>query len=306
MSAIDFTYRYSPHNPKPFFVPQDWEAASVFLQGGNAMIARFYEACRVGAFEPGVGPPVVEISESEAHGTPVGEDGYPIQMPFALVLGCSDARAPTELLFGQEFNDIFNIRVAGNVLAEEGVGSLLYALRTFVPDSPHRDGRSLKLAVVLGHRGCGAVRATVKTFRAGLAAADIFGDPIGSLVSKIASPSLPLASELFDEVYGEGASASDASLNAMVDLVVHLNAAWVSREMKGWVDREGPPTSDRVGVVFGVFDPADWRVHARPASPSDPAPESFGPPPRDLADLRDYGRDVLARLSKTGGPVSRS
>ena len=295
---IDFTYRFRPDDPKPLFVPRDWEDASVFLQAGNALICRFYDACRRGGLKPGSRPPVVEISASEAGGTPVGEDGLPIQMPFALMLGCSDARVPTELLFGQEFNDIFNIRVAGNVLAEEGIGSLLYALRTFSPAPTHPDGRSLRLAGVLGHRGCGAVKATVSTFQSGPIAAKIFGDPIGSLVAKIAAPPLAVAAELFDAKYGAGASNEPGHFNRLVELVVYLNAAWVAHDVREWVEAEGEETATRVGVIYGVFDPTDWRVNCLPPTPSDPAPISFGQPPRSHAELRELGQEVLNRLAQ--------
>lgn len=73
------------------------------------------------------------------------------QKPFATVLGCSDSRVPIELVFDQGFGDLFVVRVAGNVIADDVVGSMAYAalhLRT-------------PLFVVLGHAGCGAVSAAV-------------------------------------------------------------------------------------------------------------------------------------------------
>jgi len=73
------------------------------------------------------------------------------QKPFAVLLGCSDSRVPVELVFDQGFGDLFVIRVAGNVIAEDVFGSIQYA------------GRHLgtRLFVVLGHEGCGAVSATL-------------------------------------------------------------------------------------------------------------------------------------------------
>ena len=52
----------------------------------------------------------------------------PKQAPFAIVVGCSDARVPIEMLFGQGFNDLFVIRVAGNVLGDVCMGSIEFAL----------------------------------------------------------------------------------------------------------------------------------------------------------------------------------
>ena len=82
--------------------------------------------------------------------------GAPQQRPFAAVLGCSDARVPIELIFNEGPNDLFVIRVAGNGLGSEVLGSLRYALDHL--------GGSLKLIVVLGHSGCGAVSAAVDIF----------------------------------------------------------------------------------------------------------------------------------------------
>lgn len=80
----------------------------------------------------------------------------PKQRPFAAVLGCSDARVPIELIFNEGPNDLFVIRVAGNGLGTEVLGSLKYAVE-------HLAG-SLKLIVVLGHSGCGALTAAVDVF----------------------------------------------------------------------------------------------------------------------------------------------
>ncbi len=74
------------------------------------------------------------------------------QRPFAVVLGCSDSRAPAELVFDQGLGDLFVIRVAGNVVAPSGIGSVEFAVSKF--DTP--------LVVVMGHTRCGAVGATVE------------------------------------------------------------------------------------------------------------------------------------------------
>lgn len=73
------------------------------------------------------------------------------QAPFAIILGCSDARVPAELVFDQGLGDLFVIRVAGNIVAPSQVGSVEFAAEMF--DTP--------LVVVLGHTLCGAVMATI-------------------------------------------------------------------------------------------------------------------------------------------------
>lgn len=74
------------------------------------------------------------------------------QKPFATILGCADSRIPPELIFDQGFGDLFVIRVAGNVLGDDVIGSLEYAVHHV----------KTPLIVVLGHEGCGAVTAAVQ------------------------------------------------------------------------------------------------------------------------------------------------
>ena len=73
------------------------------------------------------------------------------QRPFAMILGCSDSRVPPELVFDQGFGDLFVIRLAGNVIAPGVTGSIQYAHRHL----------GTSLLVVLGHEGCGAVKAAL-------------------------------------------------------------------------------------------------------------------------------------------------
>ena len=74
------------------------------------------------------------------------------QEPFAILLGCSDSRAPAEIVFDQGLGDLFVIRVAGNIVEPSQIGSVEYAATTF----------GTRLVVVLGHTGCGAVAATIE------------------------------------------------------------------------------------------------------------------------------------------------
>jgi carbonic anhydrase len=79
------------------------------------------------------------------------------QRPFAVVLGCSDSRAPAELVFDQGLGDLFVIRVAGNVVAPSGIGSVEFAVSRF----------GTPLVVVMGHTLCGAVAASVQALEQG-------------------------------------------------------------------------------------------------------------------------------------------
>eukprot|EP00747_Dinoflagellata_sp_TGD_P183471 gnl/TRDRNA2_/TRDRNA2_38370_c0_seq1.p1 gnl/TRDRNA2_/TRDRNA2_38370_c0~~gnl/TRDRNA2_/TRDRNA2_38370_c0_seq1.p1 ORF type:complete len:342 (+),score=73.72 gnl/TRDRNA2_/TRDRNA2_38370_c0_seq1:102-1127(+) len=71
------------------------------------------------------------------------------QYPSVAILGCSDSRVPVEIIFDQGLGDIFVVRVAGNCLGYATKASLLYAVEHL----------KVKVIVVLGHEGCGAVKA---------------------------------------------------------------------------------------------------------------------------------------------------
>ncbi len=73
------------------------------------------------------------------------------QNPFAVILGCADSRVPPEIVFDQGLSSLFVVRVAGNILDNEILGSIEYAL----------DHLGVPLIMVLGHERCGAVKATV-------------------------------------------------------------------------------------------------------------------------------------------------
>jgi carbonic anhydrase len=75
-----------------------------------------------------------------------------VQEPLAIVLGCSDARVPAEIVFDQGLGDLFVIRVAGNIVAPSQVGSVEFAAAAF----------GTRLVVVLGHTHCGAIHATLE------------------------------------------------------------------------------------------------------------------------------------------------
>ena len=71
------------------------------------------------------------------------------QFPFAALLSCIDSRVPAELVFDQGIGDVFNVRVAGNIVNRDVLGSLEYSCKV----------AGSKVIVVLGHTKCGAVTA---------------------------------------------------------------------------------------------------------------------------------------------------
>jgi carbonic anhydrase len=70
------------------------------------------------------------------------------QFPFAIILSCIDSRTSAELIFDQGLGDIFSVRVAGNILNDDIIGSMEFACKV----------AGSKLVVVLGHSKCGAIK----------------------------------------------------------------------------------------------------------------------------------------------------
>jgi len=91
------------------------------------------------------------------------------QYPFAAILSCIDSRVPAELVFDQGIGDIFSVRVAGNIVNEDILGSLEYSCKV----------AGSKIIVVLGHSKCGAVTAACNNVKLG---------NITSLLQKIKVP----------------------------------------------------------------------------------------------------------------------
>lgn len=74
------------------------------------------------------------------------------QYPFAVILSCIDSRVPAEMVFDQGIGDLFSVRVAGNIVNEDVLGSIEYGCKV----------AGSKIVVVLGHTKCGAVTAACK------------------------------------------------------------------------------------------------------------------------------------------------
>jgi len=79
-----------------------------------------------------------------------------VQHPFAVIVSCSDSRVPPEIVFDQGLGDLFIVRVAGNIINDQGLGSIEYAV----------DHLGSHLILVLGHQRCGAVQAAKETIAA--------------------------------------------------------------------------------------------------------------------------------------------
>lgn len=168
------------------------------------------------------------------------------QEPFAVILGCSDSRVPTEIVFDRGPGDLFVIRVAGNIVAPSLIGSVEFAAEAF----------GTRLVVVLGHSCCGAVISTVEQL----------GQPKGtrspnlmSIVDRI-RPSVVglLDTELRHDQAALVAQAVRANVRASVDQLRHGSAilqGLIADDRLLVVGAEYSLESGEVDFFEGVPDP---------------------------------------------------
>lgn len=200
---------------------------------------------------------------------PVGPEApgeAPRQEPFAIVLSCADARVPVEIVFGQAVNDLFVVRVAGNVIGADGLGSIDYAA--------HRFRDSVRVVAVMGHTHCGAVSAAVDAFltpRTYLGLASSF--PLRSIVDRILI-AVRAAARTLETLHGRDAPDGPRYRERLSELAVILNAAYTAFSLR---EELAASQHHEVSVVYGLYDLATRRVTA-PGSNTGPV---LVPPPED-------------------------
>lgn len=280
---MDVIYRYDPFaaiTPKNI---QTTEAAVETLLEGNARFINMVRQMQRHTLDPSQTEPIVMPISPVSMGLPLYEGAVLTQRPFAVVLGCSDARVPTEQIFNQSFNDLFVLRIAGNVLGSECLGSLHYAVKAL--------GDSLKAVVVLGHSKCGAVTAAVDTYLSPEAYADIaYTFPLRSLVDQIqiavrgASRSLKTYAAILE-------NNQDLYRSFLVAVTSYINSAIsaleLQRELKLRV--KNPPQ-----VKFGIYDFDSLRVQSLPSLSTD-APHLRNAP-TNPDELSEYSNEVVEAL----------
>ncbi len=158
------------------------------------------------------------------------------QLPKAIVLCCSDSRAPVEMIFDQDIGDLFVIRVAGNIVAPSLVGSVEFAVGTF--------GTSLVL--VMGHTQCGAIAATLDHIADPKA---ISSENIHDIVSRIKPHIFPIAQMKGVATEDKMAQAVKANVLASVSQLSH------SSDLIEGLVRKGKMT-----IIGAVLDLATGRV----------------------------------------------
>jgi carbonic anhydrase len=215
--------------------------------------------------------------------------GTTTQRPFAVVLGCSDARVPIELIFNEGPNDLFVIRVAGNGLGDDVLGSLRYAVEHL--------RESLRLLVVLGHSGCGALSAAV----------DAFLDPGGylplatnySLRTIIDRQFIVVqaAARKLASTFGDSIVQHRQYREALVEVSIATNAALTAHTVERELQAVG---RGDLRALFGVFLLRSREIWAAPSAGSS---GGLAAPPKDLPAFADLA-DRIVRSERIAGLLS--
>jgi carbonic anhydrase len=154
------------------------------------------------------------------------------QHPYATILACSDSRVPPELIFGAGLGELFVVRVAGNVLLPGVAGSLQYA------------GTHLKtsLFVVLGHEGCGAVKAAMETkFR---------GSQHRSRIQVLVDSILPGLPDLDPQLTPQ----------AQLSQAVEANVRWTMRQIVESPEGQARLAEGRTRLVGAIYEIESGRL----------------------------------------------
>ncbi len=265
--VIEIVYQYDPDNPLENTPPATADEAVFILQRGNRAFA---DLAREGAQRY-----VIPVSAAE-----IGIGVNP-QTPIAAVLGCADARVPVELVFSQPANDMFVVRVAGNVLEGACVGSLDYAIN-HLP--------TLRTLAVVGHMGCGAVKAAVDAYldpRAylGLSANLPLRAVVDSLMAAVRG-----ADSALRERYGHERGQRPGYYEALLDTAVVLNTAVAADAVRRMF---GDYLGETLQVVFGVYD-LGTRLVGAPHTQLAWRQGLFAPP--TTAEMESFVDDVVRSL----------
>ena len=276
MKTVDIIYRYGAQDAAARPRPLDSNAARVRLNDGNQVFAALLEGM---TDENGKVQKTVLVDPRDL-GLLAGDPGLPKQRPFAAILGCSDARVPVELIFNEGPNDLFVIRVAGNGLGTEVLGSLKYAVAHL--------GGSLKLIVVLGHSGCGALTAAVDVFLnptdyLSLATVHSLRNILDSLLVVVTA-----SAKKIQEAFGPDVSQHPGYRQALIEASIVTNCALAAYSLQQEFGASDPAG---LQVVYGVYlleTRQVWVPHVSKAKGT-----GLAAAPRDAAGFKELGNAIL-------------
>lgn len=274
---FDLIYRFDPSSSSKLPHPADSKDACALLVRGNHDFAELTDPRRTDRISHVIPIDPLAVGLGAANGE------APKQAPYAAVLGCSDARVPTEMVFSKGCNEIFVVRVAGNVLGNECIGSLHYAVKQF--------SSTLKIIVVLGHGRCGAVTQAVDVFLTPRRYIEIANDhPLRSIHDQILV-AVRVASIAIEEVYGPTASRRKNYRDALIELAVVINASWTAYCLQQEFRGRG---REHVGIFFGTYDLVSRYVRLPVSKPETLTAKEKGlfRPPTDVPGFRHLALKV--------------
>lgn len=157
------------------------------------------------------------------------------QFPFAVILGCIDSRVPPELIFDQGIGDIFSVRIAGNVISGDVLGSLEFACR----------GAGARLILIMGHTACGAVKGAADAVRMG---------HLTGLVQKI-QPALDAISAPADPALRDSRNLSFINQAARQNVLLSLDALRTQSPLLNQMEQ-----NQSIRIVGSMYDVSDGSV----------------------------------------------
>jgi carbonic anhydrase len=296
MKTIDYIYRFDPTNPTAKPLPNDADSSRRTLEDGNRTFSRWMESCRNASTADGEPRFVVPCNAQEV-GMIRGSSEMPKQSPFGVVVGCSDARVPTEMLFGQGFNDLFVIRVAGNVLGDVCMGSVDFALNAL--------SESVRVVVILGHSGCGAVSGAVDAYLRPVKFWSKSMSPmLRGLIQRI-FVSVREAANGFEEAWGSDAKDMPGYREALIESAVSINAAMAAFDLRQEVERNG---KWEIEVLYGVHNIRSHQV-CMPVDPAAPFADKnvrLALAPTNPKDFHTLAVQMAEILAPQGSNISRN
>ena len=158
------------------------------------------------------------------------------QFPFATVLSCIDSRVSSELIFDQGIGDIFSIRIAGNFVNEDILGSMEFACKL----------AGTKLVLVLGHTACGAVKGACDHARLG---------NLTALINKI-EPAVEAVKEPVDDVLRNSSNIDFVNDVAAVNVSMTIENIRAQSEVLKTMDDAG-----EIAITGGLYDINTGKVH---------------------------------------------